>query len=305
MKIRSFASVKEMMTILTITGSDGTGLSGVQADMKLIAALGGYAVSAVTCITVQNTLGIQEFFDIPAPVVRSQIEAVVNDVAPQVVKVGMIRSVEVLDVVLDAISRYRPRYVVYAPVPVSAKGERLMDDDVLARVKARLLPLCTLVAPPQHAFHGERNAYSSAVAVYLSQGDGIAEAQRKAERFAKELLARTAGPQSRGMERYQAFLDAVDTHVLTNNDVAFYADCLNVTPRYLSQVCRKMGGKTPKQIIDDALLRRIQSDLTLTNRTVQEIAYDCGFTSQAHFSKFFKKQTGQTPSEYRREQALK
>ena len=83
--MRSFACVKESSTILTITGSDGTGLSGVQADMKTISALGGYAMSAITCITVQNTLGIQEFYDLPAGVVRSQIEAVVNDIEPQVI----------------------------------------------------------------------------------------------------------------------------------------------------------------------------------------------------------------------------
>ena len=87
--MRSFACVKESSTILTITGSDGTGLSGVQADMKTISALGGYAMSAITCITVQNTLGIQEFYDLPAAVVRSQIEAVVNDIEPQVIKVGL------------------------------------------------------------------------------------------------------------------------------------------------------------------------------------------------------------------------
>ena len=132
--MRSFACVKESSTILTITGSDGTGLSGVQADMKTISALGGYAMSAITCITVQNTLGIQEFYDLPAAVVRSQIEAVVNDIEPQVIKVGLIRSVETLDVIIDAILRYRPRFVVYAPASVSAKGDRLMGEDVLTQI---------------------------------------------------------------------------------------------------------------------------------------------------------------------------
>ena len=77
--------------ILTITGSDSTGGSGVQADIKTISALGGYAVSAITSITVQNTLGIQEFYDIPADIVAGQIEAIVNDVQPSVIKVGLIR----------------------------------------------------------------------------------------------------------------------------------------------------------------------------------------------------------------------
>ena len=69
-------------TILTITGSDGSGGSGLQADIRCISELGGTATSAVTSITVQNTLGIQEFFDLPATTVRTQIEAILNDLQP-------------------------------------------------------------------------------------------------------------------------------------------------------------------------------------------------------------------------------
>ena len=81
---------KDNVPILTITGSDGTGGSGVQADIKTVSALGGYAVTAITSITVQNTLGIQEFYDLPADTVTGQVEAIVNDVQPKVVKIGMI-----------------------------------------------------------------------------------------------------------------------------------------------------------------------------------------------------------------------
>ena len=223
--MRSFACVKESSTILTITGSDGTGLSGVQADMKTISALGGYAMSAITCITVQNTLGIQEFYDLPAAVVRSQIEAVVNDIEPQVIKVGLIRSVETLDVIIDAILRYRPRFVVYAPASVSAKGDRLMGEDVLTQIQRRLIPLCTLVAPQQHTLHGAQNVYCSAVAVYLSQNFSIEEAQERAARFAKGMMARTAEPQGRSMELYQAFVSAVEQHAKTNSDPATSRRC--------------------------------------------------------------------------------
>ena len=74
--------------ILTITGSDGTGGSGVQADIRFISRLGGVAASAITSITVQNTLGIQEFYDLPASIVRQQVEAIINDLQPQVVKLA-------------------------------------------------------------------------------------------------------------------------------------------------------------------------------------------------------------------------
>ena len=157
------------------------------------------------------------------------------------------------------------------------------------------------VAPQQHTLHGAQNAYCSAVAVYLSQNFSIEEAQERAARFAKGMMARTAEPQGRSMELYQAFVSAVEQCAKTNSDVAFYADCLNVSPRYLSQVCRKLGEKTPKQIIDTALLACIRQELMLTTHTFQEIAYGCGFSSQAHFSKFFKKLTGMTPSDFRRQ----
>ena len=89
-------------TILTITGSDPTGESGIQADIKYISELGLTAVSAITTITLQNTLGIQEFHDLPAGVVGGQIEAIVNDVQPKVVKIGMMRRVETIQTVVYA-----------------------------------------------------------------------------------------------------------------------------------------------------------------------------------------------------------
>ena len=88
----------EKSAILTITGSDGTGESGVQADVRTISALGSHAVSVLTSITVQNTLGIQCFYDIPGNVVAAQLEAIINDVQPSVMKIGMIRNVETLNV---------------------------------------------------------------------------------------------------------------------------------------------------------------------------------------------------------------
>ena len=134
-----------MLPILTITGSDSTGGSGVQADIKTIFELGGYAVSAITSITVQNTLGIQEFFDIPAEIVSGQIEAIMNDMQPRIVKVGMIRKVETLNVLIDALTKYRPEHIIYAPSIWSSQGDALMTEDVVSQIKYRLLPLCSVV----------------------------------------------------------------------------------------------------------------------------------------------------------------
>ena len=131
-------------TVLTITGSDSTSGSGVQADIKTISALGGYAVSVITSITVQNTLGIQDFYDIPPEVIAGQIEAIVNDVQPRVVKIGMIRSAAAVESITGALKKY-PSYVIYDPVIVSSCGEKLMSDETIGTIRQSLLPLCSLV----------------------------------------------------------------------------------------------------------------------------------------------------------------
>ena len=104
-------------------------------SFRTISELGGYAVSAITSITVQNTLGIQEFFVIPAVIVSGQIEAIMNDVQPDIVKIGMIRRVETLNVVIDALTKYRPTHIIYAPAIWSSQGEALMTEEVVSQTK--------------------------------------------------------------------------------------------------------------------------------------------------------------------------
>ena len=142
-----------MKPILTITGSDPTGGSGIQADIKTMLELGGYAVSVITSITVQTTLGIQSFYDLPARTVAAQIEAVMNDLQPEVVKIGLIRTAEALDVVVETLHRYRPRYVVYDAVKLSTRGDALLSEALVREIHDRLLPLCTLVISNQPSNH--------------------------------------------------------------------------------------------------------------------------------------------------------
>ncbi len=317
-----------MYPILTITGSDSTGGSGVQADIKTISELGGYAVSAITSITVQNTLGIQQFFDIPAEIVSGQIEAIMNDMQPSVVKVGMIRRVETLDVVIDALTKYRPDHIIYAPAIWSSNGDALMTVDVVSQIKYRLLPLCSVVVARKkesdiilqdtkqlrlaegkglNVFmldnansHGLTNRFSSALAVYLNQGKKMDDALGMAQDFINVELAREGNLQGRSSELYNQFISQVVNFCRTYSDVHFYADQLNVSSRYLAQVTRRISGKTPKAIIDEYIVREIERELTTTTHTVQEIANRFGFSSQAHLTKFFKKMRNSTPSEYRK-----
>ncbi|MBO4786278.1 MAG: bifunctional hydroxymethylpyrimidine kinase/phosphomethylpyrimidine kinase, partial [Prevotella sp.] len=167
-----------MKPILTITGSDSTSGSGVQADIKTISELGGYAMSAITSITVQTTLGIQQFYDLPASIVKGQIEAIMNDFQPEVVKIGLIRTNETLNAVVTAIQKYRPRHVILDAVVSSSQGETLVERKLVDAIANELLPLCTLVIEmDEKSMHGLANRYASAVAVYLSQGQTPEQAQ--------------------------------------------------------------------------------------------------------------------------------
>ena len=291
-------------TILTITGSDGTGGSGVQADMRCISQLGGVAASAVTSITVQNTLGIQEFYDLPASVVRQQVEAIINDLQPQVVKIGLLRRIDVVEALADVLQRYRPRHIIYAPVLRSTRGDQLVSPSVYEAVKRLLIPLCTVVLEPSDLpagprRHGNANQLSSALAFYLSQGEEIDDAMLHARTYLGQLPADYAEGSSRSEELYNQFLSAVEKYYNRYADVSFYAEELNVSARYLGQVTRNIAGRSPKSVIDERIISEISTLLSSTNRPLKDIAQTLGFSSQAHLSRFFKKRKGISPSEYK------
>ncbi|MCR4583819.1 MAG: bifunctional hydroxymethylpyrimidine kinase/phosphomethylpyrimidine kinase [Prevotella sp.] len=290
-------------TILTITGSDGTGGSGIQADMRFISELGGTAVSVVTSITVQNTLGIQLFHDLPATIVRQQTEAIINDLQPQVVKIGLIRRIDVAETLADVLGKYKPRHIIYAPVLKSTKGDELLSPKVYEAIQRLLIPLCTLVLEPSDMpvglrHHGHVNQLSSAVAYYLSLGETVSEAMLHARTYLRQLPADYADGNNRSVALYNQFLDTVEHYYHHYADVLFYAEQLNVTPRYLGQVTRRIANRSPKSIIDDRIMSEITSLLDTTDWPLKTIASRLGFSSQAHLSRFFKKRKGLSPTDY-------
>ena len=125
-------------SILTIAGSDCSGGAS---------ALGAYAASAITAITVQNTLGVTGIHPVPPEYVKGQIEAVMTDIRPRAVKIGMINDVKIVEVIADAIQKFRPRFVVFDPVMVSTSGCKLIEDDAITALTTRLMPLATLITP--------------------------------------------------------------------------------------------------------------------------------------------------------------
>ncbi len=359
--------------ILTITGSDGTGGAGVQADIKMISALGGCTLSAITSVTMQNTLGIQEFYDLPAATVCGQIEAIVNDVQPEIVKIGMLRRVDVVKALSEDLQKYNTREIIFDPVIVSTRGDVLMQPDVVEEIKQRLIPLCSLLSvrkrdadyllgnsddagtdattlakellslgcsnvlvqdtnttTKSHTdvfmsregndvryfsslataescgdLHGMGGMLTSAIATFLTKSLSMSDAIAMAYNHINNLSVAHKGLIGRSSELFNSFIDEVAKANTIKLEVSHYADTLNVSSRYLAQVTKRIAGKTPKAIIDEHICREAGRALSTTDMTVQEVAYQLGFGSQAHFTKFFRKTTGVTPTEYRKQQLIK
>lgn len=140
-------ATKRYISALTIAGSDPSGGAGIQADLKTFSALGVYGTSAVTAITVQNTVGVKYVHTLPPETVYDQIAAVMEDIRPDAVKTGMVNDAATLDAIIRALETYRPCHIVVDPVMVSTSGCSLMQSDALRMMKERLLPLADIVTP--------------------------------------------------------------------------------------------------------------------------------------------------------------
>lgn len=139
--------MKKYPCILTIAGSDCSGGAGIQADIKTISALGAYAASAITAITVQNTCGVTGIYPIPPQFVKDQIRAVMTDIRPQAIKIGMVNDIQIVETIAQAIETFRPQYVVLDPVMVSTSGCKLIEDEAIQAITSRLMPLATVITP--------------------------------------------------------------------------------------------------------------------------------------------------------------
>lgn len=137
---------KRYRAVLSIAGSDSSGGAGIQADLKTFSALGVYGATAITAITAQNTVGVHSQLAIAPAMVQSQIVAVMEDIEPAVIKIGMLANAEVATAVADALSRYSTP-IILDPVMVSSSGHRLLSVEAEEVVKRRLLPMATLITP--------------------------------------------------------------------------------------------------------------------------------------------------------------
>jgi len=133
--------------ILAIAGSDSGGGAGIQADIKTITALGGYATTVITALTAQNTLGVQSILEVPASFVAQQIDAILTDIGTDAVKTGMLLNKDVVDVVSLKIKEYNIKCVVVDPVMISKNEKMLLSADAVNVLISKLFPLSLIVTP--------------------------------------------------------------------------------------------------------------------------------------------------------------
>jgi hydroxymethylpyrimidine/phosphomethylpyrimidine kinase len=134
--------------VLIVAGSDSGGGAGIQADIKSVTALGGFAMTAITAVTVQNTLGVADVHPVPLAIIRAQIEATASDLGVDIVKTGMLGDRATVETVAEALSRWAGQApLVVDPVMVAKGGHALLDEPGAAAVRDVLVPRAFLVTP--------------------------------------------------------------------------------------------------------------------------------------------------------------
>ena len=136
-----------MKQILTIAGSDSGGGAGIQADIKAISANGGYAMSAITSVTAQNTVAVTDAFDLPISLIEAQLDAVFTDFDVASVKTGMLSSPPIVETVAEKLREYTPSTIVVDPVMISKSKFPLLKEEAIDSLKTALIPLATVITP--------------------------------------------------------------------------------------------------------------------------------------------------------------
>ncbi len=136
-----------MKTALSIAGSDSSGGAGIQADIKTMTMNGVFAMTAVTALTAQNTTGVTGILEATPEFLKAQLDAVFTDIFPDAVKIGMVSSSELIEVIADSLRGYGARNIVVDPVMIATSGSALIKTDAVETLMRELLPLATVVTP--------------------------------------------------------------------------------------------------------------------------------------------------------------
>lgn len=170
-----------MKTVLTIAGSDCSGGAGIQADIKTMMANGVYAMSAVTSLTAQNTLGVKSIFDVTAEFLSDQLDAIFTDIFPDAIKIGMLSSPHLAETIAEKLIFYKAKNIVLDPVMVATSGVTLTKTETVSIMIKKLLPLATIVTPnipeaeilSQMPIKSKKDMEKSAKAIYSLCGCNI------------------------------------------------------------------------------------------------------------------------------------
>ncbi|TYP99208.1 hydroxymethylpyrimidine/phosphomethylpyrimidine kinase [Tenacibaculum adriaticum] len=134
-------------TVLTIAGFDGSGGAGIQADIKTFSALGCFATSVLTALPVQSTQGVRNIFPIPPLAVKEQIEAILDDIFPDAIKIGMVHSNEMVETIVTTLLQYPKTNIVFDPVMVATSGHKLIEDQTITKIIEQLFPVVKIITP--------------------------------------------------------------------------------------------------------------------------------------------------------------
>jgi hydroxymethylpyrimidine/phosphomethylpyrimidine kinase len=134
-------------SVMTIAGFDGSGGAGIQADIKTFSALGCYATSVLTALPVQNTQGVRKIYPIPIEAVKDQIEAVMDDILPSAIKIGMVHTPQLVEVIVSTLKKYPQIPIVFDPVMVATSGHRLIEEETISTIVEQLFPVSDIITP--------------------------------------------------------------------------------------------------------------------------------------------------------------
>ena len=148
LRLLSEAMVRpEKRAVLSIAGSDCSGGAGIQADLKTMTMNGVFAMSAITALTAQNTIGVQGIYEVSPDFLGMQIDSIFTDIRPDAVKIGMVSSVELIEIIAEKLKEYKAENIVIDPVMVATSGSALMKNNAVSALAEKLLPLAAVVTP--------------------------------------------------------------------------------------------------------------------------------------------------------------
>ncbi len=136
-----------MKTALSIAGSDSSGGAGIQADLKTMTMNGVFAMSVITAVTAQNTMGVKGILEVEPEFLKQQMDAVFEDIRPDAVKVGMVSSKDLIEMIARQLKYYQAENIVIDPVMVATSGAKLLKEGAVETLKEKLMPMATVVTP--------------------------------------------------------------------------------------------------------------------------------------------------------------